>query len=158
LLLVIFFYVTWQSYDVARREIDVSTARATEALNDQQFDRAMRYALHAYPARGRLPWMTPFSTELEGLDQQIGAVNVIRILLRLEQGLVVVAGDRSGYIVGVKAHSSPRRVRTPESQPRACGAKRPLDPILIDFAVPPQVHEHRTPGKRGRALAARQAG
>jgi hypothetical protein len=44
LLLVIFFYVTRQSYDVARREINVSTARATEALNDQQFDRTMRYA------------------------------------------------------------------------------------------------------------------
>jgi WD40 repeat protein len=25
----------------------------------------MRYALQAYPARGRLPWTTPFSTELE---------------------------------------------------------------------------------------------
>ena len=59
-------YVTWQSYDVARREINVFTARATEALNDEQFDRAMRYALQAYPARGRLPWTTPFSTELEG--------------------------------------------------------------------------------------------
>jgi WD40 repeat protein len=59
-------YVTWQSYAVARREIDVFTARATEALNDGHFDRAMRYALQAYPARGRLPWTTPFSTELEG--------------------------------------------------------------------------------------------
>src|SRR6516165_409416 len=53
------------------------------------------------------------------LDQQIGAVNVIRIPLRFEHGLVVIAGDRSGYIVGVKAHGSPRRVRPPESQPRA---------------------------------------
>ncbi len=59
-------YVTWQSYDVARREINVFTARATDALHDEQFDRAMRYALQAYPARGRLPWTTPFSTELEG--------------------------------------------------------------------------------------------
>src|SRR6516165_3216411 len=42
------------------------------------------------------------------LDQQIGAVNVIRILLRFEHGLVVVAGDGRGYIVGVKTHSSPR--------------------------------------------------
>src|SRR6266511_3388091 len=59
-------YVTWQSYDVARREINVFTARAGGALHDKQFDRATRYALQAYPARGRLPWMTPFSTELEG--------------------------------------------------------------------------------------------
>ena len=66
LVLAMVGYVTWQSYDVARREINVFTARATEALNDEQFDRAMRYALQAYPARGRLPWTTPFSTELEG--------------------------------------------------------------------------------------------
>ena len=60
------------------------------------------------------------------LDQQIGAVNVIRILLRCEHGLVVVAGDRSGYIIGMKAHSFTTSSETPESQPRACGAKRPL--------------------------------
>ena len=56
LVLAMLGYVTWQSYDVARREINVFTARATDALNDEQFDRAMRYALQAYPARGRLPW------------------------------------------------------------------------------------------------------
>src|SRR5262249_8431205 len=56
-------YVTWQSYEVARRELNVFTARATDALNDEQFDRAMRYALQVYPARGGLPWITPFSTE-----------------------------------------------------------------------------------------------
>ena len=66
LVLAMVGYVTWQSYDVARREINVFTARAAEALHDEQFDRAMRYALQAYPARGRLPWTTPFSTELEG--------------------------------------------------------------------------------------------
>jgi hypothetical protein len=66
LVLAMVGYVTWQSYDLARREINVFTARATEALNDQQSDLAMRYALQAYPARGRLPWTTPFSTELEG--------------------------------------------------------------------------------------------
>jgi hypothetical protein len=63
LVLAMVGYVTWQSYDVARREINVFTARAMEALNDQQFDRAMRYALQAYPAQGSLPWTTPFSTE-----------------------------------------------------------------------------------------------
>ena len=51
LVLAMVGYVTWQSYDLARREINVFTARATEALNDEQFDRAMRYALQAYPAR-----------------------------------------------------------------------------------------------------------
>jgi hypothetical protein len=48
------------------------------------------------------------------LDQEIGAVKVIRILLGFEHGLVVVAiaRDRSGYVVGVKVHdceSAPKR-------------------------------------------------
>ena len=55
LVLAMVGYVTWQSYDVARREINVFTARAAEALNDEKFDLAMRYALQAYPARGQLP-------------------------------------------------------------------------------------------------------
>jgi WD40 repeat protein len=59
-------YVTWKDYDVAKREINVFTARATDAMKNGQFDRAMRYALSAYPARGSISWFTPFSTELEG--------------------------------------------------------------------------------------------
>src|SRR5215472_9677772 len=39
-------------------------------------------------------------------DEQIGAVNVSRILLRCEHGLVVVAGDRSGYIIGMQPGKS----------------------------------------------------
>jgi hypothetical protein len=44
------------------------------------------------------------------LDQEIGAVKVIRILLGFEHSLVVVAiaRDRSGYVVGVKVHDSPQ--------------------------------------------------
>jgi WD40 repeat protein len=50
-------------------------------LNDEQFDRAMRYALEAYPARGRLPWTTPFSTELEGkLAGGAQSIQLLRIL------------------------------------------------------------------------------
>ena len=66
LVLVMIGYVTWKDYDVAKREINVFAARATDAMKDEQFDRAMRYALPAYPARGSIPWFTPFSTELEG--------------------------------------------------------------------------------------------
>src|SRR6516162_5090406 len=66
LVLLWFGYVLWKDYDVARRELNVFTARATDALNDEQFDRAMRYALQVYPARGDLPWIAPFSSELEG--------------------------------------------------------------------------------------------
>jgi hypothetical protein len=64
LVLAMVGYVTWQSYDVARRELNVFTARATNARNGEH-NLAMRYALQAYPARGRLPWTTRFSTELE---------------------------------------------------------------------------------------------
>src|SRR5215471_17350759 len=52
---------TWAS-----RELTVFTARAIDAMKDEQFDRAMRYALMAYPPRGSISWLTPFSTELEG--------------------------------------------------------------------------------------------
>src|SRR5262249_49451846 len=44
----------------------VFTSLATQAMKEDRFDRAMRFALQAYPARGSLPWLTPFSTELEG--------------------------------------------------------------------------------------------
>jgi len=66
LVLALAGYATWQNYDVAAREINVFTARAADALHDEQFDRALRCALHSYPTCGRLPWTTPFSTALEG--------------------------------------------------------------------------------------------
>ena len=50
--------MTWPARDRRLRR-----AR-TDAMNDQQFDRAMRYALQAYPARGRL--LGSVSSELEG--------------------------------------------------------------------------------------------
>ena len=66
LVVLLLGYVTWKDYDVARREVAVFTSLAANALKEEQFDRAMRYALQAYPARGYLPWLTPFSIELEG--------------------------------------------------------------------------------------------
>src|SRR5262249_15978183 len=51
LVLAMLGNVIWQSYQVAQREINVFTARAADALKDEQFDRAMRYALQVYPAR-----------------------------------------------------------------------------------------------------------
>ena len=59
-------YVTWKDYDVTKREMLVFTSLAANALKEDRSDRAMRYALQAYPARGQIPWLTPFSTELEG--------------------------------------------------------------------------------------------
>src|SRR5215470_10027730 len=77
LMLAVFGYLTWKSYDVARRELSVFTSLAATALNDEQFDRAMRYALQAYPAPGDLPLLTPFSTELEA--KLAGAANSTRL-------------------------------------------------------------------------------
>src|SRR5262245_37194053 len=77
MVLAVLGYVTWKSYDVARREMLVFTSLAATALNDEQFDRAMRYALQAYPAPGDLPLLTPFSTELEA--KLAGAANSTRL-------------------------------------------------------------------------------
>jgi WD40 repeat protein len=77
LVLAVLGYVTWKSYDVARREMLVFTSLAATALNDEQFDRAMRYALQAYPAPGDLPLLTPFSSELEA--KLAGAANASRL-------------------------------------------------------------------------------
>jgi WD40 repeat protein len=65
LMLAMLGNVLWQQHDTARREMLVYTTLAGQAMKDEQFDRAMRYALQGYPAPGALPW-APFSTELEG--------------------------------------------------------------------------------------------
>jgi hypothetical protein len=65
LVLAMLANVLWQQHDTARRETLVYTSLAAQAMKDEQFDRAMRFALQAYPARGAMPW-APFSTELEG--------------------------------------------------------------------------------------------
>jgi WD40 repeat protein len=65
LVLAMLGNVLWQQYDTARREMLAYTSLAAQAMKDEQFDRAMRYALQGYPAPGAMPW-APFSTELEG--------------------------------------------------------------------------------------------
>src|SRR5215472_6713559 len=67
LVLAMLANALWQQEETARREMGVHAALASEALADEQFDRAMRLALQAYPARGAIPWpWASFSTELEG--------------------------------------------------------------------------------------------
>ena len=83
-------YLTWQSYSLAQRELNVFLARATDAMNAGLYDRAIRYALQAYPARGQLPLLTPFSTELEG--KLAGAAQSTR-LYRLFPGHSVFSDD-----------------------------------------------------------------
>ncbi len=57
--------VIWQDIETTKREQAVFTKLAAQAMDEERFDRAMRYALHAYPAKGAWPW-TPVSSELEG--------------------------------------------------------------------------------------------
>jgi WD40 repeat protein len=57
--------VLWQQYNTTRREQSVFTGLAAVALDNEEFDRAMRYSLQAYPARGSIPFLSPFSIELE---------------------------------------------------------------------------------------------
>ncbi len=57
--------VIWQDIETTKREQAVFTSKVIEAINDNRYERAMRYALQAYPPAGALPW-TPLSTELEG--------------------------------------------------------------------------------------------
>src|SRR6516165_7921789 len=112
LVLLWFGYVLWKDYDVARREMNVFTARATDALNDGQFDRAMRYALQAYPARGGLPWATPFSTELEG--KLAGGALSTRLRRSFHgAGLAAFSGD--GKRVVTASPDNTARVRDAES-------------------------------------------
>jgi hypothetical protein len=116
LVLAMIGYVTWQSYEVARREINVFTARATDALNDEQFDRAMRYALQAYPARGRLPWTTPFSTELEAkLAGGALSTQLHRLLAGHSQPVVSAAFSGDGKRVVTASRDGTARIWDAES-------------------------------------------
>jgi hypothetical protein len=84
---------------VSRRELNAFTARATNALNGEH-DLAMRYALQAYPIRGRLPWTTPLSTELESKLTGGALSTPLHRLLKGRSAPVVRAafsGDGSGW-------------------------------------------------------------
>jgi WD40 repeat protein len=65
LMLAMLGNVLWQQHDTARRETAVYTNLAAQAMKDEQFDRAMRYALQGNPPPGAMPW-APFSKVLEG--------------------------------------------------------------------------------------------
>jgi hypothetical protein len=111
LVLAMICYLTWQSYDLAQREINVFTARATEALKSEQFDLAMRYALQAFPARGGLPWTTPFSTELEG---KLAGSALSSQLRRLFDGVTNAAFSNDGKRVAT-AYGDTARIWDAES-------------------------------------------
>src|SRR5262245_8459572 len=112
LMLAVLGYVTWKSYDVARREMSVFTSLAATALNDEQFDRAMRYALQAYPAPGDLPLLTPSSAELEA--KLAGAANSTRLhrVFGRATPLAVFSPDGKRLLTGAGNNASIRDVET----------------------------------------------
>ena len=81
--------VIWQDIETTKREQAVFTSKVIEAINDNRYERAMRYALQAYPPAGALPW-TPLSTELEGR--------------------LAAAANESRHIATLRGHSSEVRI------------------------------------------------
>ena len=69
-------------------------------MKDEHFDRAMRYALAGLSGARQHPWLTPFSTELEG--KLAGGAQSTRLhrLLRGHSGQVQSAAFSSGRQAG----------------------------------------------------------
>ena len=99
LVLAMLVGMIWQGYDLARREIQVYTTLASTAHKEGHFDRAMRYALQAYPARGSFPWLTPFSTELEAKLAGGALLSPLHRVLNHSGGVNTVEFSRDGNLV-----------------------------------------------------------
>lgn len=65
LLVIGLAVVIWQDIETTKREQAVFTSKAAQAMEEERYDRAMRYALQAYPPKGAMPW-APLSKRLEG--------------------------------------------------------------------------------------------
>ena len=72
------------------REARVFASLAEKAISEQQYERAMRYALAAYPAPGSPPW-TPLSPELEAKLGGAALMSRYRLTLRGHTDLVLDA-------------------------------------------------------------------
>jgi WD40 repeat protein len=57
--------VIWQDIETTKREQSVFLNPVDKAVSEQQFDRAMRYALQTLPPKGAFPW-EPVETAIEG--------------------------------------------------------------------------------------------
>src|SRR5262249_6153867 len=55
-----------------REEVTALTSEAQSAIDDQQYERAMRIALLGLPVRGQLPWALPWSDPaMKGLEAKL---------------------------------------------------------------------------------------
>lgn len=91
LILALLGGTLWQARETARRETLIYTSLAATAMKDDRYDRAMRYALQAYPPRGALPG-APFSTALEGRLAGAPLLGRLHVTLAGHEKAVLVAG------------------------------------------------------------------
>jgi len=79
--------VILQQRDTDRREATVFLNPVDKAMEEERYDRAMRYALQALPARGAAPW-SPVSSALEA---KLGGA---ALMSRLQRTLPIATGFR----------------------------------------------------------------
>lgn len=80
-VLAFFANTYFQQRELAHREMNIFTSLAATAMNDDRHERAMRFALQAFPPMGALPW-SPFSTELEGRLAAAAMLTTQRLTMR----------------------------------------------------------------------------
>ncbi len=87
LLLIGLGGVIWQDIETTKREQAVFQSPAKQALTDQRYQRAIRYALAALPPRGSLPWQ-PNSSALRDIVANAALHNRSELVLRGHTGVV----------------------------------------------------------------------
>lgn len=119
-LLVIVLAVgsTWQARSTALREGIVLTSLAQKAYDAGQYHRAMRIAVHGLPPRGALPYINPWSRELERVlaqsaqrvpDQNLSGADAL-VKDRTSRYVAVSYRDEEGNRVGIWDRSTAEQV------------------------------------------------
>lgn len=97
-----------QTRSAAQREARVLTSLAQKAIDEEKFDRAMRIALLGLPPRGAVPFVSPWSQELEiklagsaAMDQQLCSFQSGETNTRAK---MVMSSDGSRLAVHSQAH------------------------------------------------------
>jgi hypothetical protein len=89
----------WQTHETARREMFIFASLADRALKEEQFDRALRFAVQAYPP----PRAVPIAGPLNELEEKLAGGSLmsrLRIALRGHaEPIVAVAFSPNGDAV-----------------------------------------------------------
>jgi hypothetical protein len=99
--------------------------RDAMAVEERLIKLEMRQEALIASMQGLLDIQTDFELPLY---QKIRAIRIVSILLDREHGLVVVAGDRGGYVVCLKPHGSRVRCRRQSSVAGPLVRSDPMDP------------------------------